>query len=90
MAELKTHRLPAGRCTACGAAADAATEAAPGGQRPKPGDVTVCLYCGHIMIFADDLSLRDPNDSEAHEIAGDQRIIRAVEAAHRRKGRRHG
>jgi hypothetical protein len=44
---------------------------------PRPGDITLCLYCGHIMAFADDLTLRELNDEEAHDIAGDPRMLAA-------------
>jgi hypothetical protein len=38
---------------------------------PSPGDFTVCIYCGHIMAFADDLTLRELTGDEIHAIAGD-------------------
>jgi hypothetical protein len=38
--------------------------------KPEPGQFTVCIRCGHLMVFAEDLSLRDPTDKEAYEIAG--------------------
>jgi hypothetical protein len=47
---------------------------------PSPGDFTVCIYCGHIMAFADDLTLRELTGDEMHAIAGDPRIIRIQKA----------
>jgi hypothetical protein len=35
---------------------------------PSPGDATICLYCSHIMIFTDDMGMRNPNDEELSEI----------------------
>lgn len=46
-----------------------------GDERPTPGDITVCIYCGHIMAFADDLSFRELTGEEIHDIAGDERIL---------------
>lgn len=42
---------------------------------PNPGDFSLCAYCGHLMVFADDLTLRNPTDAEMQEMAGDPRII---------------
>src|SRR5258707_1048262 len=53
-----SHRLPGSDCPSCRKPLDAAT-GINGDVRPAPGDVTVCLYCGHIMVFADDLTVRD-------------------------------
>jgi hypothetical protein len=46
---------------------------------PSDGDVTVCFDCGHIMVFADG-RLRNPTDTEMHDIAGDPRIIKLQQA----------
>ena len=61
-------------CTACGAECDGAT-CTDLKSAPSPGDVTVCAYCGHIMVFGDNLKLRDPTADECKEIAGDERIL---------------
>lgn len=50
-------------CPACGYPMDCATGI--GHQRsPSPGDVTVCISCGDISLFNDDLSLRTPSPGE--------------------------
>jgi len=67
------------KCLACGVQVDAVT-AAFGDHTPTPGDMTLCLYCGHIMAFANDLRLRELTDAEAHAIAGDRKIL-AVQKA---------
>jgi hypothetical protein len=54
--------------------------AARGNNKPKPGDFSICIECSHLMVFADDLSLRDLNDEEMHVIAGDKSML-AVMAA---------
>jgi len=48
-----------------------------GDDQPSPGDVTLCIGCGHIMAFADDLSFRELTDQEIVAVAGDQRIVQA-------------
>ena len=47
---------------------------------PSEGDVTICIYCGHISVFNTDLTLRNPTDEEIHIIAGDQRILKIQKA----------
>lgn len=47
--------------------------------QPSDGDVTVCLYCGHIMCFVicrdRHIMLRNPKDEELYDIAGRQDIV---------------
>jgi hypothetical protein len=54
---------------------DAATPIDSKAARPRPGNISVCIDCGHIMAFADDLTLRNLTDAEMIEIAGDKRIL---------------
>jgi hypothetical protein len=44
---------------------------------PRPGDLTVCLYCGHLQAFDADLKLRNLTDEEMHAIAGDEKLLAA-------------
>ena len=66
-------------CPSCGNKNDAVT-AAFGDATPHPGDLSICLYCGHLMVFADDLSLRALTDEEMHEVAGMREML-AVQRA---------
>jgi hypothetical protein len=50
---------------------------------PDPTDFTVCFDCGHVMGFAEDLSLRELTTEEIIKIAGDPRII-AIQKARAR------
>ena len=77
---MKTTVTPECKCTACGAAIDRATHV--GDVDPDPGDVAVCLECGHVMVFADDLTARDPTDDEMVEIAGDRDVLAVQKARH--------
>jgi hypothetical protein len=54
-------------------------------QRPNSGDFTVCVYCDRLMVFNDDLSLREPTNAEAIEAdeCGDVTEIRKVTKAFR-------
>ena len=72
-------------CTSCGKKLDMATSVE-GYAVPLPGDISICIKCGHIMAFGDDLMLRDLNDREAYDVAGDRRILAVQEA--RRKSQR--
>jgi hypothetical protein len=75
----ESRKLPSCPCPSCGKALDGCSQA-DGDSTPKPGDITICIYCGHIMAFADDLAFRELNDEEVHAIAGDPRIIRIQKA----------
>jgi hypothetical protein len=70
----KTRRLRTDHCTRCGKEIDAAT-AYGNNARPSPGAVSICIGCNHIMVFGDDLRLRDPTPDEAVMIANDPRIM---------------
>lgn len=69
--------LPVVGCLNCGQKLECASD---GDNSPNPGDVTVCLYCGHIMSFANDLRLRELTDAEVLAVAGDRRILAIQEA----------
>jgi len=70
----ESSRVKLSQCLDCGAPNDSA--AAVGCEaKPQPGDITICLRCGHLMAFGDDLALRQLTDAEVIEIAGDERII---------------
>lgn len=63
-------------CTNCGKVLTAVS--IPGlGPVPEPsvGDVTACLDCHHVMVFGDDMVLRDLTDAESAEIAGDPDLL---------------
>jgi hypothetical protein len=32
---------------------------------PKAGDLTVCIYCGHLMAFTPEMDVRALNEDEA-------------------------
>jgi hypothetical protein len=71
----KDRHTPRSRCLGCGRKIDGATYVGEEDQAPDPGDVTVCIYCGHIQAFDDDLKLRELTPVEQLDIAGDPRIL---------------
>ena len=46
---------------------------------PSPGDRTLCIHCHHLCVFSDDMTLRNPTDKEMIEVAGDRRLLMALE-----------
>jgi hypothetical protein len=42
---------------------------------PESGDLSICLKCHHLMAYDDNLKLRDLNDAEIVEVAGNPDII---------------
>jgi hypothetical protein len=70
-----THLVPENACLSCGQRLNRATKVEGNAAVPEPGNITICLHCGHLMAFADDLTLRELNDKEAHDVAGDPEIL---------------
>lgn len=70
-----THRVPDTICVNCGKALNGATLTV-GDAAPSAGDLSMCLYCGHLMAYTDDLTLRNLTRQEMHEVAGDPHIRR--------------
>lgn len=72
------HHLPPVPCPSCGERLDTATPMFADGV-PVDGDITICLKCGHIMVFEDQRP-RNPTDAEMRRMAGDRRIIKVQKA----------
>lgn len=71
----KSKRIRESRCTSCGKQLTGAMVVDDRTRTPKPGDVSVCMWCGHIMAFDAELALRDLTDDEVRKVAGDKRIL---------------
>ena len=69
--------LPLAKCTGCGELVNDATSVDKDGAAPGGGDVTICIFCGHVMIYNDDLSMREPTGDEMRELFNDPRIVEA-------------
>lgn len=84
------HRLPERRCPKCGHDFNAASAVRIHGQRPRPGDLTVCIGCALPFRFQDDLSLRLLAPAEVLALDGETaldlvRIMGAIRAVRRRE-----
>jgi hypothetical protein len=91
------------RCLHCGTVLDAADVVReigrwPNGERrfemrddakPRPGDFSICIRCGHLAIFGEDSRMRDPNDEEIVCIAGDPSLL-AIQRARAAVMKKHG
>lgn len=57
--------MPRCCCVECGKKLDGAINADRGSRiRPKPGDFTLCIYCGSLNTFDEQLRLRQPTVDE--------------------------
>ena len=65
-----TPKLAPTLCLGCGWLLNASASADLRRKRvplPRPGNVSLCLNCGHLALFADDLTLREPTAAENAE-----------------------
>jgi len=67
--------MPICHCLDCGKELDRVTHPTDPAARPEPGDISICLSCGHVMAFAEDFTVRALTGKEMVEIAGDPRIM---------------
>jgi len=70
--EFKQQRLPETKCSTCGEPVSAATNIA-NEAAPKPHDWSLCINCGALAKFTDELKLRVPTAAEIGELPSDQR-----------------
>lgn len=60
--------------------ASAATKGFASEPAPEPGDFSLCIYCGSILVFTEKLALRMPTILELQEVEHDQAIQDAQRA----------
>lgn len=75
--EPKVNRFETSPCINCGTPNDAATGATDIAAEPVPGDIMICLTCGHIAAYGDDMKIRELTEREQIEIAGDKDVLLA-------------
>lgn len=68
-------------CPVCAEVLDGAT-CVDRDASPKPGDATMCIKCGSIVMFTRGLGLRLPTKQEQRQLAGDPRVW-MIQAAQR-------
>ncbi len=72
MAEPLTTRTPESRCPRCKCLLSAAMDAdMTSPRKPQGGEITICIECGKILAFNDDLSLREPTPEEVAVVKAD-------------------
>lgn len=69
---------PGDRCLNCGDMLDRA-ERLHDDKKPEEGDISICLHCGHVMVFTNKLMYRNPTDEELLEIAADSELLEAMQ-----------
>lgn len=72
MPSIKDYKTPENKCTRCGKVNDLASN--------LKNAVSICFSCGHITIFKEDLTLREPTELEQIELKNDLEIQR-IQAA---------
>lgn len=73
-------------CLDCGARLDEATPVRDG-HVPAPGDLSICIMCGCLAYFADDMSFRRPTPKESFELAANFEIQRVLKVMRQVRGR---
>lgn len=74
-------------CSVCNGVLNSAAQVN-GNEMPDPGDISLCLECGNIAVFGDNLELRQPTWQESlefeqdHELMSTQAIIFAIKKVH--------
>ena len=70
-----TDSVPPTTCIECGTVNDSAAFASgPGVVRPREGNISMCFECGHLAIYNEDLSLREPTIDEMLKLAKDPKL----------------
>lgn len=59
-----TPKMKQQMCLKCGYHLDASSAADRSNDKPEPGNVSICLNCGFLAFFGDDLMLRRPTREE--------------------------
>jgi hypothetical protein len=72
---MRHSHTPVSLCLNCGLKLSAATDIE-SVEKPQPGNIAVCIECRHVMVYADDLTLREPNDDEIKELAGHPELLK--------------
>lgn len=76
------HKREGITCPACGELVDG-VQAINDEENPlpKPGDVTICIYCGELLIFDEDGKERVPTEEEINDIKQDKANWKLIVAA---------
>ena len=61
-------KVKTNKCVTCKAVLDGAETVSDPNIHPRPDDITICGYCGEVLQFNDDMSLRLIDESVLSEI----------------------
>ena len=67
---MTSTNMPPSKCLNCGKLLDAAT-CVQGKHAPDAGSLSICIDCGAVTIFGDDLRLRPLTEAEAKDVQSD-------------------
>lgn len=68
------HDVTPNRCPNCTHILEEATGVTTD-DAPKPGDVTLCIYCAAVLVFTDDMMVRLPTEEESNEFANNAELM---------------
>lgn len=74
-------------CPYCGHGLDGYTGIT-GDATPEPGDASLCVYCAGLLVFAEDLTPREPTEAELPELLESPELMTAQRAARKLIARR--
>ena len=74
---MKNHPTKDQPCINCGEIICAALNTTDN-NAPFPGALSICADCGHLMVFADDMSFREPTAEEMVNLAGHKDVLDAM------------
>jgi hypothetical protein len=75
------------RCAGCGHVMNRTTNSVGRDASPRAGMVSICFYCGHIGVFADARTVREPTPEEYARISMHPLVIETQIAV---RGRQKG
>jgi hypothetical protein len=70
---MRTHKLPHQRCPACAATLSAITDVM-GREIARPGDLSMCAYCGSFLRLGNNRRVRVLSLEEVSQLSDPQRI----------------
>ena len=88
MTDLKSTPTPEVACPFCGHLLDMAmcSPSTPEAT-PSPGDLSLCINCGGLTIFTEDMGMRVPTDAEMAQAMSYPEVVQAIAAIEIANGR---
>lgn len=87
---MKKHRMRENHCPTCRVKLDGASSFETD-EAPKAGDVTICIECGEILSFGDDLTLHKALPAEFDDLELETRAtLNSMRFSIRQKAKQRG